>query len=114
MSLDRIVHLPDKMGGKATIRGHDVSVSSVVDQMGHGASVEQVLQAFPSLEREDVLQALQYAARLAEDELPDDEALEWLADSVEAARAEVAEGRGMALDEHRSRNAQRLARLDRA
>lgn len=111
MSLDRIVHLPDKMGGKATIRGHNVTVSSVVEQMGQGADIEQVLRAFPALEREDVLQALQYAARLVEDELPDDDELASLADSVEAARADVADDHGIPLAEHRARNADRVARL---
>jgi Arc/MetJ-type ribon-helix-helix transcriptional regulator len=40
-----------------------------------------------------------------------DEELAWASDAVAEARCDVAEGRTMSLDEHRTRNAQRLARL---
>jgi uncharacterized protein (DUF433 family) len=66
MDLDRITHRPEVMGGKACIRGMRVTVGMVVGQIGAGRSIEQVLADFPYLEREDVLQALRYAARLAE------------------------------------------------
>jgi uncharacterized protein (DUF433 family) len=66
MKLDRITHRPDVMGGKACIRGMRVTVGMVVGQIGAGRSIEQVLADFPYLEREDVLQAIRYAARLAE------------------------------------------------
>jgi uncharacterized protein (DUF433 family) len=39
----------------------------VVGQIGAGHSVDQLLASYPYLEREDVLQALRYAARLAEE-----------------------------------------------
>jgi uncharacterized protein (DUF433 family) len=55
------------MGGKACIRGMRVTVGMVVGQIGAGHSVEDVLSAYPYLEREDILQALQYAAWLAEE-----------------------------------------------
>jgi uncharacterized protein (DUF433 family) len=54
------------MGGKACIRGMRVTVGMIVGQIGAGRSIEQVLLDFPYLEREDVLQALRYAARLAD------------------------------------------------
>ena len=54
------------MGGKACIRGLRVTVGMIVGQIGAGRSIEQVLADFPYLEREDVLQALRYAAKLAE------------------------------------------------
>ena len=54
------------MGGKACIRGLRVTVSMVVGQIGAGHSVEEVLADYPYLEREDVMQALRYAAWLAE------------------------------------------------
>jgi uncharacterized protein (DUF433 family) len=50
------------MGGKACIRGLRVTVGMVVGQIGAGHTVEDVLADFPYLEREDVLQALRYAA----------------------------------------------------
>jgi uncharacterized protein (DUF433 family) len=111
MTHDRITHNADVMGGKACIRGMRVTVGMIVSQIGAGKTIEQVLVDFHFLEREDVLQALQYAAQLAENEMPDDDDLAWAAESIEAARRDVAEGHGMLLEEHRVRNAARLARL---
>jgi uncharacterized protein (DUF433 family) len=65
--LDRITQQPDVMGGKACIRGMRVTVGMIVGQIGAGRSVEEVLADFPYLEREDVMQALRYAAWLAEE-----------------------------------------------
>jgi uncharacterized protein (DUF433 family) len=65
--LDRITQRPDVMGGKASIRGMRVTVGMVVGQIGAGRSVEEVLEDYPYLEREDVLQALRYAAWRAEE-----------------------------------------------
>ncbi|MDZ7592760.1 MAG: DUF433 domain-containing protein [Rubrivivax sp.] len=65
--LDRITHRPDVMGGKACIRGMRVTAGAIVGQIGAGRTVEQVLQDYPYLEREDVLQALRYAAWRAEE-----------------------------------------------
>ena len=64
MDCDRITHRPEVMGGKACIRGLRVTVGMVVGQFGAGRSIEQVLADFPYLERENVLQAVRYAARL--------------------------------------------------
>ena len=60
--LDRITQQPEVMGGKACIRGLRVTVGTVVGQIGAGHSVEQVLADYPYLEREDIMQALRYAA----------------------------------------------------
>lgn len=72
--LNRITQQPEIMGGKACIRGMRVTVGMVVGQIGSGRSIEQVLADYPYLEREDVLQALRYAAWRADDRevaLPD-------------------------------------------
>lgn len=60
--LDRITQDPAVMGGKACIRGMRVTVGMIVGQIGAGRSVDAVLSEYPYLEREDVLQALRYAA----------------------------------------------------
>ncbi|MEF8731154.1 MAG: DUF433 domain-containing protein [Candidatus Accumulibacter meliphilus] len=65
--LDRITQQPDVMGGKACIRGMRITVGMVVGQVGAGHSVEEVLTDYPYLEREDVMQAIRYAARRAEE-----------------------------------------------
>jgi uncharacterized protein (DUF433 family) len=64
--LNRITQNPAVMGGKACIRGMRVTVGMVVGLIGSGRSVDEVLAAYPYLEREDVLQALRYAAWLSE------------------------------------------------
>jgi len=65
--LDRITQQPEVMGGKACIRGMRVTVGMVVGQIGAGHSVDEILIDFPYLEREDILQALRYAAWRAEE-----------------------------------------------
>jgi uncharacterized protein (DUF433 family) len=50
------------MGGKACVRGMRVTVGMLVGQIGAGRSIEEVLTDYPYLEREDILQALRYAA----------------------------------------------------
>lgn len=64
---DRITHDPALMGGKPCIRGMRVTVGSVVGLLAAGHTTEQVLEAYPYLERDDVLAALSYAAWRAEE-----------------------------------------------
>jgi uncharacterized protein (DUF433 family) len=65
--LDRITRNPEVMGGKACIRGMRVTVGMIVGQIGVGRGIDDVLVDFPYLEREDILQALRYAAWRAEE-----------------------------------------------
>ena len=65
--LDRITQNPAVMGGKPCIRGMRVTVGMIVGQVGAGRSIEEILADYPYLEREDILQALRYAAWLAEE-----------------------------------------------
>ncbi|HZL28756.1 MAG TPA: DUF433 domain-containing protein [Acidobacteriaceae bacterium] len=59
--IDRITQNPAVMGRKACIRGMRVTVGMIVEQIGSGTSVDELLAAYPYLEREDVLQALRHA-----------------------------------------------------
>ena len=59
---NRITRQPGVMGGKACVRGMRVTVGMLVGQIGAGRSIEEVLTDYPYLEREDILQALRYAA----------------------------------------------------
>lgn len=63
----RITFDPQVMGGKPCIRGMRVTVGTVVGLIGAGKTIEEVLTEYPYLEREDVLQALSYAAWRAEE-----------------------------------------------
>lgn len=67
MELDRITLKPEQMGGRACIRDMRVTVGMIVGQIGAGRSIEALLDDYPYLEREDVLQALRYAAWRAEE-----------------------------------------------
>ena len=65
--LDRITQEPAVMGGKACLRGMRVTVGMLVGQIGAGHSVDEVLVDYPYLEREDIMQALRYAAWRSEE-----------------------------------------------
>src|SRR6218665_1533704 len=65
--LNRITQQPEVMGGKACIRGMRVTVGMVVGQIGAGRSVDEILTDFPYLERDDITQALRYAAWRADE-----------------------------------------------
>lgn len=68
--LDRITQNPLVMGGKACVRGMRVTVGMIVGQIGAGHTIEDLLADYPYLEREDILQALRYAAwRMEEREI---------------------------------------------
>lgn len=66
-SFERITHDPLVMGGKPCIRGMRITVGMIVGMIGCGHSIESLLGDYPYLEREDVLQALRYAAWRAEE-----------------------------------------------
>lgn len=60
--LDRITQNPEIMGGRACIRGMRVTVGMIVGQIAAGHTIEELLAGYPYLEREDIVQALRYAA----------------------------------------------------
>lgn len=64
---DRITHDLNVMGGRATIRGMRVTVSLIVNLVANGMRTEEIVEAYPYLEPEDIRQALHYAAWLAEE-----------------------------------------------
>ncbi len=66
---DRITFNTNIMGGRACIRGMRIPVSVIVSQIAHGASVKEILEDYPDLEREDVEQALEYAAWLTQEQV---------------------------------------------
>jgi uncharacterized protein (DUF433 family) len=64
---DRITSDPHIMAGKACIRGMRISVSLIVNLVANDVSFEEILAEYPDLEREDIQQALRYAAWTADD-----------------------------------------------
>jgi uncharacterized protein (DUF433 family) len=63
---DRISLNPAVMGGKPCIRGMRITVGMVLSQLSVGQTIEELLDDFPDLEREDIMQSLRYAAWLAQ------------------------------------------------
>jgi len=69
--LSRITRDPQVMGGRPCIRGLRVTVGTIVGLLATGRSAEEILAAYPYLEREDIQAALSYAAwRVEEVEVP--------------------------------------------
>lgn len=67
LGFDRITFDPHVMGGRACIRGMRITVSLVINLVANGMSMADIIDAYPYLEPDDVRQALQYAAWLAEE-----------------------------------------------
>ena len=57
------------MGGRACIRGMRIPVSVIVKQIAQGVSFNEILEGYLDLEREDIQQAIEYAAWLTEEEV---------------------------------------------
>jgi uncharacterized protein (DUF433 family) len=62
MEFHRITIDPRQMGGTPCIRGLRIPVSTVVGMVADGVTADEILAAFPDLEREDISEALYYAA----------------------------------------------------
>jgi uncharacterized protein (DUF433 family) len=60
--LDRITRNPAVMGGKPCIRAMRVTVGTIVGLLAAGRSYDEILEAYPYIETEDIRQALSYAA----------------------------------------------------
>ena len=69
MRFDRITFDPRILGGRACIRGMRIPVSVIVGQIAHEATFDEILAGYPDLEREDIQQAIEYAAWLAQEQV---------------------------------------------
>lgn len=66
---DRISFDPAIMGGRACIKGTRILVASIVSQIAHRATVEEILADDPALDAKDVEQAIEYAAWLTREQV---------------------------------------------
>ena len=66
---DRITFDPNIMRGRACIRGMRITVGLIVNQIANGATADELLDEYPTLEPEDIKQALGYAAWLAQEDV---------------------------------------------
>ena len=62
LGYDRITFDPNVMGGRACIRGMRITVSLILNLVADGMTPEEIIEAYPYLEPEDIHQSLQYAA----------------------------------------------------
>ena len=67
----RITTNPLQMSGEPCIRNLRIPVATIVTMIAQGHTVEQILKYYPDLEKEDVGEALNYAAEsVREKEIP--------------------------------------------
>jgi uncharacterized protein (DUF433 family) len=64
--MERIEINPDICGGKPVIRGTRIMVRNILGMVAGGYTVERILDSYPELERQDVEDALEYAARIVD------------------------------------------------
>ena len=69
MTFQRITVNPEVCGGKPTIRGLRFPVSRLLGLLASGETQESILKAYPYLEAEDIQEALNYAALLADEQV---------------------------------------------
>lgn len=67
MRYTRITVNPDQMGGLPCIRGLRIPVATVVAMLADGMTEDEILSDLPSLEREDIREALRYAAEAVQE-----------------------------------------------
>ena len=71
MNFNRITINPNQMNGMPCLRGLRIPVATVVSMLADGMSETEILSAYPDLEKEDISEALRYAAEaVRERELP--------------------------------------------
>jgi uncharacterized protein (DUF433 family) len=67
--LDRITINPNVCLGQPTIRGMRITVGFVLKLLASNLSIQDVLEAYPELEKEDIRQSLNYAAWVVSDRI---------------------------------------------
>ncbi|MBX5479663.1 MAG: DUF433 domain-containing protein [Pyrinomonas methylaliphatogenes] len=71
MRFARITTDPNRMGGVPCIRDLRIPVATIVAMVADGMSEQEILEAYPDLESEDIREALRYAAEAVQErELP--------------------------------------------
>ncbi|MGQ3684991.1 MAG: DUF433 domain-containing protein [Candidatus Loosdrechtia sp.] len=71
--IDRISADPRICHGQACIKGTRIPVHQILHMLANGDTIDELLEEYPSLKREDILACLDYAASLAEEQIIPDE-----------------------------------------
>lgn len=61
---DRIVIDPALCNGRPVVRGTRITVQTVLEFLGAGDSINDILEEYPTLTREDILACLRFSSRL--------------------------------------------------
>lgn len=67
---ERIERHPHLAGGEAVIKGTRVTLRTVLASLAEGASIDEILEDFPTLVEPDVRAAIAFAAASAQEDLP--------------------------------------------
>jgi uncharacterized protein (DUF433 family) len=68
LMFERISINPNVCHGQACIKGTRIPVYLIVQMLANGDTIEELLEDYPSITREEILACLAYAGALAEDE----------------------------------------------
>jgi uncharacterized protein (DUF433 family) len=60
----RITIDPKVLAGKPVVRGTRISVEFILDMLANSWTIEEILENYPQLKKEDVIAALKYAAEV--------------------------------------------------
>ena len=61
--IERITIKPDVCNGKPTVRGMRITVETILQYLSAGDSVENILEAYPFLEKEDIQVCIAFALK---------------------------------------------------
>jgi uncharacterized protein (DUF433 family) len=66
---DRITSNPEICHGRVCIKGTRIMVSVVLDNLSEGLTIDEIIEAYPPITRDDILAAINYAAELTKERI---------------------------------------------
>jgi len=64
--MERITIDPEICNGKPTIRGMRITVKTVLEYIAAGETIANILEAYPVLEKEDIVACLEFASQMTD------------------------------------------------
>lgn len=69
MGQTKIISDPKVMMGKPVIAGTRITVEHILEELSHGKSIDQLLEAYPTITKEGILAALDYAVKVLKSDI---------------------------------------------
>ena len=66
--VERIIIDPEICSGKPTIKGTRIMVKNILGMIAGGYTIEKIIEAYPGLQKEDIIAALEYASEVIDEE----------------------------------------------